>query len=893
VTTTHHDAPSPEDKKYRNILDQMEEGYYETDLTGHFTYVNPAAGLHLGRRPDELIGTNYQTYMTVDTAKTIFGIFNQVYLTGKPAKGIECEIIHPDGALRTHEISISLLRQPSGEPIGFFGISRDRTEQLDLERALRESEESYRSIMDLSPDAITINEVGSGRYVAANKAFLQKTGYRFEEVIGSTPEALNLYAVPRERLQLLDALRHDRLDGLEVKFRSRGGAVLENLVSGCRIQFKGKPCFLFVATEIASLKQTQQALRDSEESYRQVLELAPDAISLTRVSDGLYLEVSEAFCQQTGYTRAETMGRNALELNLYADLTQRKRLIADLLAHGQVQGMEITYRAKNGTLLHALTSARVIQFKGEVCVLAVSTSINDIKAAQQAFQESEESYRKVIQSTPIAMGILRASDSRYVEVNEAFTQHTGYRREEVLGRMILELNMYIDAASRQGVLDALARHGRIRSMELQLRGKDGHIKDSLISITPIHYKGESCLLTSAVDLTTVKAFEKALRESEENHRKILDGAPYSILVTRRKDYRFVWINDHFCRHMGYDRETVIGRTSLEIGLYADPEDRRRFFTQFREQGHVDGMELDYRSKTGLIVTNLMSALPIRFDGQNCILSMAVDITARKRAEQELEKYRRHLEEMVSERTQALEAAQAELVKSEKLAVLGQLTATVSHELRNPLGVIRSSNFYLHRKIKEKDAKIEKHLKRIDDQVSMCDAIVADLLEYTRGRNASMVKEELTPWLAQVVQQLQESEGMAIAADLCADLPAVPHDREKMRRVMINVLDNAIQAVRAREQAEKAAGEPYVPGIKLVTTVENDAVIITVTDNGTGMSEETLQRAFEPLFTTRARGTGIGLANVKKIVEEHHGTVSLKSSPGEGTQLSLALPCGEN
>ncbi|WP_161807202.1 PAS domain-containing protein [Desulfatitalea tepidiphila] len=1018
MTTTHHDAPSPEEKKYRNILDQMEEGYYETDLTGHFTYVNPAASAHLGRSVDELIGTNYQTYMAVDTAKTIFGIFNQVYLTGRPAKGIECDIIHPDGALRIHEISVSLLRQPSGEPIGFFGISRDRTEQLDMERALRESEESYRSIMDLSPDAITINEVGTGRYVAANKAFFEKTGYRPDEVVGRTPEALKLFAVPEERLQFLEAMRRDSMDGLEVQFRSKDGTVLENLVSGRRIQFKNKPCFLFVSTEIASLKRAQQALRDSEESYRQVLELAPDAISLTRVSDGKYLEVSEAFYQQTGYTRDETVGKSPLELDLYVDPAEREKLIADLLAHGQVQGMEVGYRAKDGTVLNALTSARVMQFKGEACVLAVSTLINDLKAAQEALKESEESYRstletapytivvsrlsdgtyvqanaafyrrtghtpeqtigrtaeqlnlyenpadrerlmerfhrdgkvegmevrfrsrdgrtleslismtpmrykgeacilsvtvdiselkaaqralreseasyrKVIQSTPIAMGILRASDSCYVEVNEAFTQHTGYRREEVMGRTVLSLNMYIDAAARQRLLDELARHGRIRSMEMQLRGKDGGIKDNLISITPIHYKGEACLLTSSVDLTTIKAFQKALQESEENYRKILDGAPYSILITRRNDYRFVYLNDNFCRRMGYDREAVIGRTSLELGLYVNPDDRRLYFKTFEAEGRVDGMEIDFRTKSGEVFTNLMSGLPIRFDGQDCLLSMAVDITGRKRAERELEKYRQHLEEMVRERTQALEAAQAELVKNEKLAVLGQLTATVSHELRNPLGVIRSSNFYLHRKIKEKDAKIDKHLKRIDDQVSMCDAIVADLLEYTRGRNASMVKEALTPWLAQVIQQLKESEGMAIAADLGTDLPAVPHDREKMRRVIINVLDNAIQAVRAREQAEKAAGAPYVPEIRLAATVEKDGVMIQVTDNGTGMEEETLQRAFEPLFTTRARGTGIGLANVKKIVEEHRGSVSLTSNPGEGTQISIALPFGEN
>lgn len=142
-----------------------------------------------------------------------------------------------------------------------------------------------------------------------------------------------------------------------------------------------------------------------------------------------------------------------------------------------------------------------------------------------------------------------------------------------------------------------------------------------------------------------------------------------------------------------------------------------------------------------------------------------DITGRKRTEKELSKHRDHLEELVKERTKELEAAQEELLKREKIAVLGKVTATVSHELRKPLGTIRSSNFYLQRKFKQKDDKILKHLNRIDEQVEGCNSIVEDLLEYTRGRHVHAVESDIGPWLEELLDQLMEPEPITITKHL--------------------------------------------------------------------------------------------------------------------------------
>ncbi|MEW6352418.1 MAG: ATP-binding protein [Thermodesulfobacteriota bacterium] len=246
-----------------------------------------------------------------------------------------------------------------------------------------------------------------------------------------------------------------------------------------------------------------------------------------------------------------------------------------------------------------------------------------------------------------------------------------------------------------------------------------------------------------------------------------------------------------------------------------------------------------------------------------------------------------LEEKVRERTRDLEAAQEELIKSEKLAVLGQLTAVVSHELRNPLGVIGFSTHYVSKKIPDVDEKIRKHLDRIEQQVGLCDSIIGELLEYTRGRRSNVTKGHINPWLEEILDQIPPREKVAIVRDLCPNLCEVNFDREKLRRVVVNLVENALQAVTTRVETEKSV--LYRPVVRVSTSTVGDCLLIEVEDNGTGMDAQTAARSFDPLFTTRSRGTGLGLAIVKKIVEEHGGRVELKSEPHRGTMITVAIP----
>jgi signal transduction histidine kinase len=222
-------------------------------------------------------------------------------------------------------------------------------------------------------------------------------------------------------------------------------------------------------------------------------------------------------------------------------------------------------------------------------------------------------------------------------------------------------------------------------------------------------------------------------------------------------------------------------------------------------------------------------------------------------------------------------------------MLGQLTATVSHELRNPLGVIRSSIYYLQRTCSEADVKTNQHLNRIEEQVQMCDTIVNDLLDYTRARQPDPVFEQINPFLEKILDQLDIPENISLVCQLAPEMPIVPFDRNKLQRVVTNLVENAVNAVQMRLEKTNGPQEVYEPEVRVATHAARNSVRLEVADNGVGMPPQVAERAFDPLYTTRARGVGLGLAIVKKIADEHNGTVHLDTQPNQGTRITVEIP----
>ncbi|MCJ7547628.1 MAG: PAS domain S-box protein [Deltaproteobacteria bacterium] len=630
-------------EKYRSILVTMEEGYAEVDLAGNFTFFNDALCRIHGRSPEEMIGLNNRAYMTPETAKRIYAIFNKVYKTGIPAKIVDNEIIKKDGSIALLEESVSILRNAAGKTIGFFGVSRDRTEQKKVEQTLRQSEEKYRTILENIEDGYYEVDL-AGNLIFFNNSLCKIFGYPRDELIAMNNQAYMSPQAAKKTYRLFNEVYRSgkptkifdwdfiKIDGTTINIE-----ISISLMRGS----KGEPVgFRGIVRDITERKRAEEALREREETYRSILELAPDSITISRIADGRYLQVNNAFCQHTGYTAPETIGRTSFDLNIFVNPADRKRLVEAVQQQGRADGLEIQFRAKDGTILDDLVSAIPIRFQGEDCQLVVATNINTLKKAQEALRESEQKYRTILQSI----------EEGYYEVdlrgnmtfcNDATCRNQRRSREELLG-MNNRAYMTPETAKKIfAIFNKVYRTGiPVQFVDNEITRKDGTVAllEESVSLLrnaagePIGFYGVSR------DRTAQKQAEEALRQSEEKYRTIIENIEdgyYEVDLTGN----FTFVNDAACRIQGYARDEMIGMNNRE---YMDKKTAQKVYKIFNTVLRTgknttisnwqiirkDGSKRDVESSVSLMRD--ASGNPRGFRG------VIRDITARKQAEEELQ-----------------------------------------------------------------------------------------------------------------------------------------------------------------------------------------------------------------------------------------------------------------
>ena len=317
-----------------------------------------------------------------------------------------------------------------------------------------------------------------------------------------------------------------------------------------------------------------------------------------------------------------------------------------------------------------------------------------------------------------------------------------------------------------------------------------------------------------------------------------------------------------------------------VEMYWDPQDREPLLAALERDGRRSATEVRHRTASGEMFWAITSSVALEFDGEDAVLTSFVDISDRKAVEAELATHRDRLEELVEERARALREAQDELLRKERLAAVGQVTATVGHELRNPLGSIFASFEVLRPNIDVSDPRAVRALERIERNVQRCSRIIDELLDYTRSRPLRLEPLDLDEWLGDFVHELGDAEGLDIVTAL--ESGAHPHvDRHRLRQAVLNILANAQQSM--------GESEPATGTLTLESRLAGERVEIEVTDTGPGIEADDMESIFEPLFSTRSFGVGLGLPLVKEIMRAHRGGIIVTSEAGIGTKVLLWLP----
>jgi signal transduction histidine kinase len=262
------------------------------------------------------------------------------------------------------------------------------------------------------------------------------------------------------------------------------------------------------------------------------------------------------------------------------------------------------------------------------------------------------------------------------------------------------------------------------------------------------------------------------------------------------------------------------------------------------------------------------------------------ISLQERAEQRFRELAGDLEQRVLERTTELKLAHEQLARKERLALLGQLTGTVSHELRNPLGTLRLSVQCLGRLQQGGDPTLKRTIELIERSTERCNQVVSELLDFSRSPPPHPVPIDVASWLREVVGDQRIPSWLEVTYDLPPDGRVVHLDRDRLRRAIINVVDNAVQAMEGeRQQAQES------PPMRLAVrcAIRDQRLFIIVADTGPGMTPDILGKIFEPLFTTKVHGIGLGMPTVKQIMEGGGGGIDIVSVHGQGTEVTLWLP----
>ncbi len=376
------------------------------------------------------------------------------------------------------------------------------------------------------------------------------------------------------------------------------------------------------------------------------------------------------------------------------------------------------------------------------------------------------------------------------------------------------------------------------------------------------------------------SMERQLAQSEKKYRQLVDMLLEGIWMAD-KDGMTTFVNPAIAAMLGYEPQEMIGQP---VNKFIKKNLQNKLEKNFdrRKQGFKNKYDFEFLRKDGTTILTSVATTPV-FDEKGIFsgaLAAIQDITERKTAEKQLARQAKHLEEMVEERTQDLWEAQAQLIKAEKMITLGEMAGSVGHELRNPLAVIRNL-VYLLKIASTDESKRREYINLIEQETVNASRIITDLLDYSHIQPLKPIACDAVDIVNDVLARNKPPEKISVRVDVPRELAKIRVNPQQIGQVVANLIVNAYDAM-------PQGGELEISG-----KTNQGKVEIAIKDSGKGISKKDLAKIFEPLFTTKPRGIGLGLVISKRLAELNHAEIQVQSRIGEGTVFSLILPTSQD
>jgi PAS domain S-box-containing protein len=644
------------------------------------------------------------------------------------------------------------------------------------------------------------------------------------------------------------------------------------VITGCRWnQEKAYPTVNGIAiawADITERKKSEEKLREAQERFRALVESTSDII--WQVDEkAVYTYVSPKVKDILGYEPEEVIGKTPFDL---LDEDDETKIIDVFLKSANKKepfhGLQNWNVHKNGSRVLLETSGvPILDEMGQLMgYRGIDRDITERRKAEESLRQSEERFSKAFQATATAMAISNF-DGKYVDINCSFESLTGFTRKEVVGKTAIELCLYAEPSERMELIQQLKKTGTVFGHETNLRSKTGQLKKVLLSFEIILLNNEPHVLSSAIDITERKQAEDALRKLNDELEKrvtnrtqalasererffnMLDNLPVMVcLITA--DYKIPFANRLFREKFGDSK----GRCCYEyIGSVDAPCKTCESIIPLKtDKPHHRIVNL----QDGTIVDAYDYPF-VDVDGTKMVLEVDVDITERVNLQEKLQ-------------------------EKERLAAIGQTAGMVGHDLRNPLQSITGEVYLAKGELDslpdgETKSCLQESIQTIEAQVSYMDKIVSDLQTFVKPVEAQMQIINLKPLIAALIAQKGIPKNIQANIQVQGAL-TVQADPQLLKRVLINLITNAEQAMPdGGELTVKAHGS------------SQGKVQIIVEDTGNGIPEEIKSKIFTPLFTTKSKGQGFGLAVCKRVIEAQGGTITFESQVGKGTKFIIELP----
>lgn len=616
----HTEAQLLESWGQRAIVETAMDGFALIDAQGRLLAVNETYTRMSGYSRDELLGKSVTDLDAMDGPVELRARIARLAAGGDLR--FETKHRRKDGSVYDVEVSAQYRPERDGRVVAFI---RDITERKRSEAALRRSAEWYHALFDQASDGIFVVDL-RGAILSVNEEFARMHGMTIEEVRRRGLGQIDVRGLEYATGLLRGVVSGERVD-FEVEHYHGDGHIFPVAVTARVISWGNEQVVLAIHRDITERKRAEAALKASEEKYSKVFRDAPVWIAITDLEDGTFLEVNEEALRAGGFSREEVIGHRSTEIGWIAP-EDRARMVGAVKQTGQIGGMELSFRTKQGEVLRGIVSGETIEIGGRKCLLTVTVDITERRRAETALSEIAEQRRALLE-TAMDGFLMSDMEGRIVDVNETYCRMSGYDRAEVIGRGLHELRASGGASDVAAHLQWIKREGQVR-YEVRHRRRDGSLYDIEVS-AQYRDEGGGRAVAFVRDVTERRRSETALRESEAKYAKVFHESPVMKAIVDMESRVLLEVNRELLRVSGSEREEVIGRTASELG-WIRKEDADLLVREVRAKGRVTGLDLTLRRKDKRAVLALVNVEAMEIGGRKCAFVAAIDVTERKTGE---------------------------------------------------------------------------------------------------------------------------------------------------------------------------------------------------------------------------------------------------------------------